>query len=103
MGILYVIDESGEEKPVSYKPYEYRNLMDLLLNELWEDWGDCRGRAMCGTCHIEILEGIMGEMDEFELHTLNGLPNKTASSRLACQIMVNETINNMRFRILRDY
>lgn len=103
MGLLYVIDGSGNERTVSYKPYEYRNLMDLLLNELWEDWGDCRGRAMCGTCHIEILEGETGEMDDFEEHTLSGLPNKTGTSRLACQIMVDESINNMRFRILKDY
>ncbi len=101
---LYVIDEFGEEKTLEFKPFEYRNLMDLVLNELWEDWGDCRGRAMCGTCHIEILNGKPGdEMEPFEEQTLDGLPNKTHNSRLACQISIDPSIDNMRFRILKDF
>lgn len=101
---LYVIDEFGEEKTLDYQPYEYRNLMELVLNELYEEWGDCMGRAMCGTCHIEILHGEPGEeMESFEEHTLDGLPNKTSTSRLACQITIDKSINNMKFRILKDF
>lgn len=101
---LYVINEFGEESTLEYQPYEYRSLMDLVLNELWEEWGDCRGRAMCGTCHIEVLSGTPGEeMEPFEENTLNGLPNKTENSRLACQISLDKSINQMRFRILKDF
>lgn len=78
--------------------------MDLVLNELWEEWGDCKGRAMCGTCHIEILNGKGGdEMEPFEAQTLEDLPNKTARSRLACQITIDRSIHNMKFRILKDF
>ena len=78
--------------------------MDLILNELWEDWGDCRGRAMCGTCQIEILEGKTdSEMGSFEANTLDTLPNKTSRSRLACQIMIDKSVHNMKFRILKDF
>lgn len=101
---LYVIDEFGEEKILTFKPYAYRNLMDLVLNELWEEWGDCKGRAMCGTCHIEILSGRPGdEMEPFEAQTLDGLPNKTTRSRLACQITIDKSIDHMKFRILKDF
>lgn len=103
MGKLYIIDDLGKESILEYKPFEYRNLMDLILNELWIEWGDCKGRAMCGTCHIEILEGEPGEKDAYEADTLNNLPNNTASSRLACQIMVDDEIDNLKFRILKDY
>lgn len=54
---IFVIDEFEEETCLEFKILEYRNLMDLILNELWEEWGDCRGRAMCGTCHVEVLVG----------------------------------------------
>lgn len=77
--------------------------MELIYNELWEEWGDCRGRAMCGTCHIEILSDHVQTKDSFEEHTLNGLPNKTLRSRLACQITPDKSINNMKFKILKDY
>lgn len=103
MCVIYVIDESENERSLHFKPLEYRNLMDLIYNELWEEWGDCKGRAMCGTCHIEILEGELGEADEYERYTLEGLPNKTDRSRLACQILTDRSIDQMRFRILKDY
>ena len=101
---IHVINELGEEKSLAFKIFEYNNLMDLILNELWEEWGDCRGRAMCGTCHVEILnKNTSGEIDAFEANTLNKLPNKTAGSRLACQIIIDRSIHNMRFRILKDF
>lgn len=48
---IYVIDEFGEEKSLELKILEYRNLMDLVLNELWEEWGiveeePCAGLAI---------------------------------------------------------
>lgn len=54
---VFVIDEFGEETSLTFKILEYNNLMDLILNELWEEWGDCRGQAVCGTCQVEILSG----------------------------------------------
>lgn len=100
---LFITDDIGREHILEFKPKEYRSLMDLVFNELWIEWGDCKGRAMCGTCHIEILEGDVGEKDDYETETLENLPNNTQRSRLACQIIVDDSINNMKFRILKDY
>lgn len=100
---IFISNELGEERMVEYVPYEYNNLMELVYNELWEDWGDCKGRAMCGTCHVEVISGIAGEADEFEQHTLEGLPNITDRSRLACQLTMTAKLDNMKFRILKDF
>jgi 2Fe-2S ferredoxin len=100
---LYIVDEFEKENVLEFRPYEYNNLMELVFNELWEEWGDCKGRAMCGTCHIEILEGETGEADPFEQQTLEGLPNKTAHSRLACQLSMTPSLDSMKFRMLKDY
>jgi len=100
---LNIIDEFGHKTTIDYTPYEYDNLMELVVNELWEEWGDCLGRAMCGTCHIEILNGKVGEKESFEAHTIDGLPNKTKQSRLACQIIPDQSINDLTFKILKDY
>jgi 2Fe-2S ferredoxin len=100
---IYVINELGEERSLTFKILEYNNLMELVLNELWDEWGDCRGRAMCGTYHIEILNHTTSSiMDSFEANTLDNLPNKTSRSRLACQIIIDKSLHNMRFRILKD-
>lgn len=101
---LYVVDDAGKEHALEYQPLVYRNLMELIEEELLEEWGDCRGRAMCGTCHIEVLSGQAGDaMEPFEEQTLEGLPNKTGSSRLSCQITPDQSIHHMKFRILKDF
>ena len=101
---VYVIDQFGEETKLTFRLLEYNNLMDLVLNELWEEWGDCRGRAMCGTCQIDILsDNFPHEKKPFEAHTIELLSNNTSRSRLACQITLDRSIDNMRFRILKDF
>lgn len=100
---IYLENESGEEEVLEFEGHEYRSLMELVYNELYEDWGDCRGQAMCGTCHIEILEGETGEVESYEELTLEGLPNKTPTSRLSCQMSLDSALHNLRFRILKDY
>ncbi|MGB5437676.1 MAG: 2Fe-2S iron-sulfur cluster-binding protein [Maribacter sp.] len=74
--------------------------MELLFDKYVEDWGDCKGRAWCGTCHIEILEGNIDlQMDDDERHTLSKIHGRTSKSRLACQIPINEELNNIVFKM----
>ena len=74
--------------------------MELLFDKYVEDWDDCKGRAWCGTCHIEILEGNIDEiMGEDERHTLSKIDGFTGNSRLACQIPVSEKLDNMVFKM----
>lgn len=100
---VYIIEESGEKHAIKYFPLEHFNLMELVEDKLNEEWGDCKGRAMCGTCHVDVEEGDPGTPEPYELQKLEELPNKTSTSRLACQIVTDEQKNNMIFRILRDY
>lgn len=98
-----IIDEFGERNTIEYMPFEHFNLMELVEDKLCEEWGDCKGRAMCGTCHVEVIEGEIGELETFEQQTIDGLPNKTQRSRLACQILTDSSIHNSIFKILKDY
>ena len=41
---------------------EYHNLMELLFDKYVEEWGDCKGRAWCGTCHIHIIFRIVTDI-----------------------------------------
>lgn len=97
------IDELGERHVVDFTIGEYDNLMVLLWDKCYEEWGDCKGRAWCGTCHIEVLDGTITEpMDIDETKTLSGLPNLTTQSRLACQIPIDANLSGLTFKMLKD-
>ncbi|MGL1885506.1 MAG: 2Fe-2S iron-sulfur cluster-binding protein [Reichenbachiella sp.] len=77
--------------------------MILIFDQCIEEWGDCKGRAWCGTCHIEIIsDSLVSDMNLDETHTLNRLANRTTSSRLACQIPTDEHLAGLEFKILGD-
>lgn len=93
----------GKECPVDFKTHEYHNLMELLLDKYTEEWGDCRGRAWCGTCHTQIIEGTNSEkMEADEKQTLSKLIGRTSESRLACQIPVTSELSGLVIRIIGD-
>ena len=95
------INEFDEVCTAEFEINEYHSLMELLFDKYMEDWGDCRGRAWCGTCHIQILEGHISEkMDADEKDTLSKCEDVAPNSRLACQIPVNAELNNLVFRIM---
>lgn len=95
------INEFEEEYTIAFKVNEYHNLMELLFDKCMEDIGDCKSRAWCGTCHIQVLEGqLPGVMDADEKDTLSKAVDVTKNSRLACQIPVNAELDNLVFRIM---
>ncbi|WP_051209868.1 2Fe-2S iron-sulfur cluster-binding protein [Gelidibacter mesophilus] len=95
------INEFNETCKAEFKHNEYHNLMELLFDRYMEDVGDCKGRAWCGTCHIQILDGSLSEkMDADEKETLSKSEAVTQNSRLACQIPVNAELHNLVFRIM---
>lgn len=94
-------NEFDEECTAEFRLNEYHNLMELLFDKYMEDIGDCKGRAWCGTCHIQILEGtVSAKMDVDEKDTLSKCEDVAKNSRLACQIPVNAELSNLVFRIM---
>lgn len=74
--------------------------MDLIEDRLNEDVGECRGRGLCGTCHVfhdssELLEKPSSQ----ETRTIDDLVDREFNSRLACQIILDERIHNAVFKV----
>jgi 2Fe-2S ferredoxin len=76
------------------------NLMETIRDLAYEDWGDCRGRAWCRTCHVALQldedsqEPKATRLDAEEAYALNQLDNRDHLSRLACQININPQLHN---------
>lgn len=100
---LTYVNEFGEECRADFTINEYHSLMELLFDKYVEEWGDCKGRAWCGTCHIQIIEGgITEKMSAEEKLTLSKIKGRSTQSRLACQIPVTAALNGLVFKIAGD-
>lgn len=100
---ITIINEKDLSTTLAFIPYSYRNLMEFIVNELYEDIGACKGKAWCGTCHGVILQGVFAQ-DEIigdEMHTLQRL-STLPQSRLACQIALGPELDGLVFKIIGD-
>ncbi len=100
---IYFIDSVGKKHKLNYQLYEYNNLMELIWDQGLEDWGDYKGRAWCGTCHVEVsnLEDLLLP-DRAEKDRLRKLSNTVANSRLACQLFLVKEVHQMSFGFIGD-
>ena len=98
-----ITDFYNEIIKISFTKHQYPNLMTLIADNYPEKFGECKGRGWCGTCHIKVTSGTLSTPIEItEKQTLKTIYNADISSRLACQIMLNEKINNMTFKIINN-
>ncbi len=60
--------------------------------------GDCGGAAACATCHVYIhpdWAARTGAPSEIEVEMLDGLLETRPTSRLACQIIMDESLDGL--------
>lgn len=60
---------------------------------------DCGGQCLCATCHVILDEqwyAKLGEPGEEEEVMLSPTPERTARSRLSCQIQVSDELEDIR-------
>ena len=83
-------------------PNEYRNLMELLKDQLYcDDFGDCRGVGRCGTCAVAILSETVplddpGRNEETTLSRCGFQPPKI---RLSCQILIDQSLDGLQVKL----
>ncbi|MBN7811124.1 (2Fe-2S)-binding protein [Algoriphagus sp. H41] len=89
-----VEDHDGNRQEVEAPVDMGFNLMEILKASEYPVLATCGGMALCGTCHIEVLEGKdgLGDATDPELDQLENLPEYYPTSRLSCQIRVSEIL-----------
>lgn len=92
----------GKEFVLDTYPNEYPNLMMLIYDKIYlENFGDCKGIGRCGTCHVRILTAStkLPDQQRNERTTLGKMEITHSNSRLACQILIDTTIDGMLVEI----
>jgi 2Fe-2S ferredoxin len=80
------------------------SLMEFLKANDYDILATCGGMALCATCHVEVISGYetLPPIGDDEYAMLDTLPNITATSRLSCQLRLNDSLNNITVKIMGD-
>lgn len=97
-----VEDRDGQKRQLEIPDDMSLSLMEALKASEYSIMATCGGMALCATCHVQVLEGYekLPLMNGDELDMLDTLPDATDTSRLACQLRINDSLNNAYIRIL---
>ena len=80
------------------------SLMEFLKGNDYDILATCGGMALCATCHVSVKKGFetLAPISDDEYAMLDTLPNITDTSRLSCQIKLNNDINGLTVKIMGD-
>jgi ferredoxin len=98
MKIIFVLD-NGKERTVEFLPNQ--TILHVAEVNNIPLYGNCEGSCICGSCHviIENLNDRLPEISDRENDALDNSGHVTMSSRLACQIVLNEELDGLRVKL----
>ena len=101
---ISVTDRDGSKRSLEIKENPSGNLMEVLTEENFDVPAICGGMAGCGTCHISVVKGLdnLAQPEDDEEFMLDSLPNYIDSSRLSCQLPLNEALDGAEIVVLGD-
>lgn len=98
---LYVEEDNGNRNPIEVPTDIQLSLMEVLKAAEYAVQATCGGMALCATCHVAVVEGEQyKEATEVELEILDTLPEIADTSRLSCQMPIQEAMDGLVVRIL---
>lgn len=80
------------------------SLMEFLKGNDYDILATCGGMALCATCHVEVIKGFdtLHPITDDEYAMLDTLPNITDTSRLGCQLRLDDNLHNVVVKIMGD-
>lgn len=98
---IFVEEDNGAVRTVEAPTDMGLSLMEILKASDYPIAATCGGMALCASCHVEVIEGEnYKEASDAELDMLDTLPEVSDSSRLACQMRLEEAMDGMRIRLM---
>ncbi|MBE6447436.1 MAG: 2Fe-2S iron-sulfur cluster binding domain-containing protein [Alphaproteobacteria bacterium] len=99
MQIIFIC-KNGEEKTVTFSPNE--TVLDVARRNNIELSSNCEGFGVCGSCHIyvkNLLEKLPQKSEE-EDNTLDKVKQVRMNSRLACQLVLDESLDGLKIIVV---
>ena len=96
-----VIDNKGTMRTIEVPEDINLSLMEVLRASEYAIEATCGGMALCATCYVEVVHGMdqLAERTDAELDMLDTLPSSNDRSRLACQIRIDERLQNVVLQV----
>ena len=101
---INVQNADGSVTPLTAPTDMGLSLMEFLKGNEYDILATCGGMALCATCHVEVISGFdqLHEISDDEYAMLDTLPNITPTSRLSCQLKLNDSLNNITVKVMGD-
>lgn len=99
-----VEDRDGSRQELEAPDDMGLSLMETLKAFEYNIMATCGGMALCATCHVKFSQGQeqLPELNDAEMDMLDTLPDADDTSRLACQLRLNEQLEGTVFKICGD-
>ena len=95
------VEHDGSEHAVDAE--DGTSLMQAAVNNLVPGIdADCGGECSCATCHVIVTDewfDKVGDSSALEASMLELTPERSSTSRLACQIEIREELDGLRVRL----
>lgn len=98
---IHIEEESGSVTELIAPTEMGLSLMEFLKGYDYPILATCGGMALCATCHVSVTEGFdkLHEISDDEYAILDTLPNITPTSRLSCQLKLNDLMDGLKVKI----
>jgi ferredoxin len=98
---IHIEESNGTTTSLSAPTEMGLSLMEFLKANDYPILATCGGMALCATCHVSVSEGfdLLSPITDDEAAILDTLPNITATSRLSCQLKLQDNLNNIKVSI----
>lgn len=96
-----VIDRDGSQQILEAPDDMNLSLMETLKAFEYNILATCGGMALCATCLVKFKNGLekLPPVNDAEIEILDTLPDADDTCRLACQLRVDETLEDSVFQI----